>query len=140
MNRRTFLKSLVAVVGVALSPFAVNNAEAYSGSAVWGEKTLAKTNLDQISLRRYCADVKLLLESYRFELNDKITRYRIVAEINSLSKLYVGRYLFREYLIVCDESNNSPKTMDKGRLIVDTYIQGYYTWGHQHTRFTLGGK
>lgn len=135
MNRRTFLKSLVTVAIIGVVPSLVTqNAESYTSPII------LKNNLDQISIEKYYADVKLLLESYDRELNDRITRMKIVAEIDSLTKLYVDRYIFREYLVVCDKTNNSPKTIGKGRLIVDIYLQGYYTFGYQHTRFTLGGN
>ena len=40
---------------------------------------------------------------------------------------YDFQRLLYDYNVVCDETNNSPEQIDRGRLVTDVYIQPYRT-------------
>lgn len=99
------------------------------GFVVWGQKTLLKTPsaFDRVNVRR----LFLMLEKatvavsryFVFEQNTIFTRTRLVdtiAPIFERAKANEGLY---DYMIVCDERNNTPDTIDNNELIVDIYLK-----------------
>jgi len=73
------------------------------------------------------SEVKKRLEEigklYLFEPNDQITRNEITNAINGLMIDLVAKRGIYDYLVVCDESNNTPARIDRNELWVDIAIE-----------------
>ena len=59
----------------------------------------------------------------RFIVSDKITRDEIKQQAESLLLELVGQRGLYDYLVVCDESNNTPSRIDKNELYLDIAIE-----------------
>lgn len=100
-----------------------------TGIANYGNKTTAATPsaLDRINASRLVAFIRGRLEaigkSYIFEPNDQLTRDEIKGNIESLMNDLVAKRGIYDYLVVCDESNNTPARIDRNELYVDIAIE-----------------
>jgi hypothetical protein len=100
-----------------------------SGLVVFGQKTRARnaSALDRINVARLVIflrrQLNTLAKPYLFEPNDKITRDEIKAQVESLLVELVGLRALYDYLVVCDESNNTPSRIDRNELYVDIAIE-----------------
>lgn len=99
------------------------------GFAVMGQKTLQKkpTAFDRINVRRLFLALERAtqrtLKYFVFEPNTEATRTRLFNSIEPIfayAKQTEGLY---DFLIVCDDRNNTPETIDNNQLIVDIYIK-----------------
>ena len=95
----------------------------------YGNKTRAASTsaLDRINVSRLVSFLRRSLQDYAtnfvFEPNDKITRDELKEGIESiLNDLVAKRGLF-DYLVVCDETNNTPDRIDRNELYVDIAIE-----------------
>jgi phage tail sheath protein FI len=83
--------------------------------------------LDRINVARLVVylrrQLNALAKPYIFEPNDKITRDEIKAAVESLLLELVGQRALYDYLVVCDESNNTPSRIDRNELYVDIAIE-----------------
>ena len=64
-----------------------------------------------------------MAKPYIFEPNDKITRDEIKAQVDSLMLELTGQRALYDFLVVCDESNNTPARIDRNELYVDIAIE-----------------
>ena len=99
------------------------------GFVVFGQKTLLKkpSAFDRINVRRLFLNLETATRDtakfFVFEPNTYFTRTQV---INTLSPIFdaakntEGVY---DYLIVCDERNNTPDIIDNNELKVDIYIK-----------------
>ena len=100
-----------------------------TGIVNYGNKTTQGTAsaLDRINVARLIAFVRGRLEtigkSFVFEPNDQITRDEIKGQIESLLNDLVAKRGLYDYLVVCDESNNTPARIDRNELYVDIAIE-----------------
>jgi hypothetical protein len=100
-----------------------------SGLVVFGQKTRARnaSALDRINVARLVIylrrQLSILAKPYLFEPNDKITRDEIKQQVESLLVELVGLRALYDYLVVCDESNNTPARIDRNELYVDIAIE-----------------
>ena len=100
-----------------------------TGIVNFGNHTLqgTATALDRINVARLVAYLRGRLEiignQYLFEPNDTITRSSIAAQITSLMVDLVGKRALYDYLVVCDQTNNTPATIDANELFVDIAIE-----------------
>lgn len=100
-----------------------------SGLVVFGQKTRARnaSALDRINVARLVIflrrQLNTLAKPYLFEPNDKITRDEIKAQAEALMVELVGLRALYDYLVVCDESNNTPARIDRNELHVDIAIE-----------------
>ena len=99
------------------------------GIVVFGQKTSSPTAsaLDRINVvRMLCKikrDIRKAAAAYLFELNDRITRESIRLMIdNYLNDILIRRGLY-DYVVVCDESNNTPTRIDRNELWVDIALK-----------------
>jgi hypothetical protein len=111
---------------VSINPVAFFPAE---GFVVFGQKTLLKkpSAFDRINVRRLFLNLEVAtrdtVKFFVFEPNTLFTRTQI---INTLSPIFdnakntEGLY---DYLIVCDERNNTPDVIDNNELKIDIYIK-----------------
>jgi hypothetical protein len=100
-----------------------------AGLVVYGQKTRARnaSALDRVNVARLViylrSQLKTLAKPYIFEPNDKITRDEIKQQIESLLVELVGLRALYDYLVVCDETNNTPSRIDRNELYVDIAIE-----------------
>ena len=100
-----------------------------SGLVAFGQKTRARnaSALDRINVARLIIymrkQLKKLAKPYLFEPNDKITRDEIKASCESLLLELVGNRALYDFLVVCDETNNTPSRIDRNELYIDIAIE-----------------
>ena len=100
-----------------------------AGLTVFGQKTRARnaSALDRINVARLVVYLRSQLNSlakpYLFEPNDKITRDEIKQQVESLLVELVGLRALYDFLVVCDETNNTPARIDRNELYVDIAIE-----------------
>jgi hypothetical protein len=107
----------------ALYNVKVNPITFFTGAGLvnFGQKTRARnaSALDRINVARLViylrSQLNKLAKPYIFEPNDKITRDEI--------KQQVGQRALYDFLVVCDESNNTPNRIDRNELYVDIAIE-----------------
>ena len=58
-----------------------------------------------------------------FEPNDQLTRDEIKNAVESLMIDLVAKRGIYDYLVVCDDSNNTPERIDRNELYVDVAIE-----------------
>jgi hypothetical protein len=87
----------------------------------------AASSLDRINVSRLVAYLRrqldVLSRPYLFEPNDKITRNEIKNAVQSLLLELVGQRALYDFIVVCDESNNTPARIDRSELWVDVAIE-----------------
>ena len=99
------------------------------GITNYGNKTEAgqPSALDRINVARLVAFIRGRLEeigkTFVFEPNDQITRNEISNAIDGLMIDLVAKRGIYDYLVVCDESNNTPARIDRNELYVDIAIE-----------------
>ena len=99
-----------------------------SGILNYGNKTtFTGSSLDRINVARLVAFIRGRLETigknFVFEPNDTTTRDEIKNAIESLMIDLVAKRGIYDYLVVCDESNNTPTRIDANELYVDVAIE-----------------
>jgi hypothetical protein len=100
-----------------------------AGLVVFGQKTRARnaSALDRINVARLVvylrSQLNTLAKPYLFEPNDKITRDEIKQQVESLLVELVGLRALFDFLVVCDETNNTPARIDRNELYVDIAIE-----------------
>jgi hypothetical protein len=99
------------------------------GITNFGNKTTYATTsaLDRINVARLVVFIRNRLESigkqFLFEPNDQITRDEIKNAVNSLMIDLVAKRGIYDYLVVCDDTNNTPARIDANELWVDIAIE-----------------
>ena len=100
-----------------------------AGLVVFGQKTRARnaSALDRVNVARLIVylrgQLELLARPYLFEPNDKITRDQVKAAADALLLELVGLRALYDFLVVCDESNNTPARIDRNELWLDIAIE-----------------
>jgi hypothetical protein len=100
-----------------------------TGLVNYGQKTRAKaaSALDRINVARLVIylrrQLNALAKPYIFEPNDKITRDQVKSAAESLMLELVGQRALYDYIVVCDESNNTPSRIDRNELYLDIAIE-----------------
>ena len=100
-----------------------------TGLVVYGQKTLQShaSAMDRINVARLVNYMRFNLDQlsrgFLFEQNDKITRDNMRDAVERFcSGLVINRGLY-DFLVVCDETNNTPARIDRNELWVDVAIQ-----------------
>ena len=99
-----------------------------TGLVNFGNKTtVSGSALDRINVARLVAYIRLMVESaakgYLFEPNDKLTRDEIKMSMEGIMNDLVAKRGLYDYLVVCDESNNTPARIDRNELYCDIAIE-----------------
>ena len=100
-----------------------------TGLVNYGQYTRARaaSALDRINVARLVVylrrQLNALAKPYIFEPNDKITRDQIKSAAESLMLELVGQRALYDYVVVCDESNNTPARIDRNELYLDIAIE-----------------
>ena len=115
------------------------------GTVMWGQKTLlAKpSSFDRANVRGLFNTLERALSKMAkyqvMEFNDNFTRNRIISMIKPyLGTVQAGRGI-TDFLVICDESNNTPDVISRNQLIVDIYIKPVYVAEYINLRFTNAG-
>lgn len=87
----------------------------------------SQSALDRINVARLVAYIRRQLtiaaRPFIFEPNDALTRQEISGVIQTLMVDLVAKRGLYDYLVVCDESNNTPARIDRNELWVDVAIE-----------------
>ena len=109
----------------------INPITFFNGTGIlnYGNKTRATTTsaLDRINVARLVAVMRKTIQrtafSFVFEPNDKITRDELKEQIEQFMNDLVAKRGIYDYLVVCDESNNTNDRIDRNELYVDIAIE-----------------
>ena len=94
-----------------------------------GNKTRASSNsaLDRINVARLIAFMRTQLDKmvkpFLFEPNDKTTRDEVKGVVDRFCNDLVTKRGLYDYLVVCDETNNTPDRIDRNELYIDIAIE-----------------
>ncbi len=100
-----------------------------NGLLNYGNKTSfnSQSALDRTNVARLVAYIRrqltLAARPFVFEPNDAITRQEIAGVVESLMIDLVAKRGIYDYLVVCDESNNTPARIDRNELWIDVAIE-----------------
>lgn len=99
------------------------------GVLAYGQRTRARnaSSLDRINVSRLVCYLRRQLDvmarPFLFEPNDAQTRREIKAAAESLMLELVSQRALYDFIVVCDESNNTPARIDRSELYVDIAIE-----------------
>jgi hypothetical protein len=103
------------------------------GIVAYGQKTRnsaisnAGSSLDRVNVARLVNYLRTILggvaNQFIFEPNDKITRDQIKTAIESLLNDLVAKRGLYDYLVVCDDTNNTSDRIARNELYVDIAIE-----------------
>lgn len=102
---------------------------ASQGIVVFGQKTMSRkpSAFDRINVRRLFLALerptKKTAQFFVFEPNNEFTRTRLVNTLDPIFKTAKENGGCYDYLIVCDERNNTPQVIDSNELKVDILIK-----------------
>lgn len=98
------------------------------GLVVWGQKTRnpVTSSMSGINVARLVNYLRTILATvgnqFLFEPNDKITRDQLKNVISSAVNDLVAKRGIYDYLVVCDEGNNTPARIARNEMYVDVAI------------------
>jgi phage tail sheath protein FI len=109
----------------------VNPITFFSGTGILNFGNLTKTSnssaLDRINVSRLTVYLRAQLDKiakpFIFEPNDALTRNEIKGAIESFLLELVGQRALYDFLVVCDDSNNTATRIDRNELYVDIAIE-----------------
>ena len=109
----------------------VNPIAFFNGSGIlnYGNKTRAASSsaLDRINVARLVGYLRRQLQTiatgYVFEPNDKITRDELKQQVEQTLNDLVAKRGVYDYLVVCDDTNNTADRIDRNELYVDVAIE-----------------
>jgi hypothetical protein len=115
-----------SMFGVKINPITF-----FAGTGIVNFGNLTKTSsasaLDRINVARLTTYLRSQLDTigkpFIFEPNDQLTRNEIKAAVESFLLELVGQRALFDFLVVCDESNNTPTRIDRNELYVDIAIE-----------------
>lgn len=135
-----YTRGLVNVLNVAVTPNQKQRDELYKsnfnpvlfspsqGIAIFGQKTLSKkpSAFDRINVRRLFLALERPTKKaslfFVFEPNNEFTRTRFVNTLTPIFEYAKQNGGLYDYIIVCDERNNSPEVIDSNEMKADIYI------------------
>jgi hypothetical protein len=109
----------------------VNPITFFSGAGIVNFGNLTKTSassaLDRINVSRLAVYLRSQLDAiakpFIFEPNDELTRNEIKQAVESFLLELVGQRALYDFLVVCDDTNNTPTRIDRNELYVDIAIE-----------------
>jgi len=111
---------------INLNPVAFFPAE---GFVIFGQKTLLKkpSAFDRINVRRLFLYLEVAtrntIKFFLFEPNTLFTRTQVINVLTPIFELAKNTQGVYDYLIICDERNNTPDVIDQNEMVVDIYIK-----------------
>jgi hypothetical protein len=110
-----FINPLVFFTGVGLLNY--GNKTSFNSSSA----------LDRTNVARLIAYIRrqltLAARPFVFEPNDSLTRQQIAGVVETLMVDLVAKRGLYDYLVVCDESNNTPARIDRNELWIDVAVE-----------------
>lgn len=100
-----------------------------SGIVLFGDKTALNYSsaFDRINVRRLFITVeqavKSAADSQLFEFNDATTRANFINIVEPFLRDVQAKRGLSDFLLVCDESNNTPDVIDRNEFIADIYLK-----------------
>lgn len=100
-----------------------------SGPVLFGDKTAlaSPSAFDRINVRRLFLNVEKrargLAESVLFEQNDSTTRGAFAASMTSYLAEVQARRGVTDFLVVCDDTNNTPEVIDRNEFVAELYLK-----------------
>jgi hypothetical protein len=109
----------------------VNPITFFSGAGIVNFGNLTKVSsssaLDRINVARLAVYLRTQLDAiakpFIFEPNDELTRNEIRQAVESFLLELVGQRALFDFLVVCDETNNTTTRVDRNELYVDIAIE-----------------
>ena len=109
----------------------INPITFFSGAGIVNFGNLTKVSgssaLDRINVSRLAVYLRTQLDAlakpFIFEPNDELTRNEIKQAVESFLLELVGQRALFDFLVVCDETNNTPTRIDRNELYVDIAIE-----------------
>ena len=99
------------------------------GIAVFGQKTLnaSASALDRVNVSRLIIYLREQLDDavkpLLFEQNDRITRQNAFGIVSRILDNLVAQRGLADFLVVCDDTNNTPARIDRNELHIDIAVQ-----------------
>jgi phage tail sheath protein FI len=99
------------------------------GTILFGDKTLLKrpSAFDRINVRRLFITLEKAIstaaEAQLFEFNDEFTRAQFRNLVEPFLRDVKGRRGLTDFLVVCDNTNNSSQVIDANRFVADLFIK-----------------
>lgn len=99
------------------------------GTVLFGDKTAQSkpSAFDRINVRRLFIVLQKAIATAAkfqlFELNDNFTRAQFKSIVEPFLRDVQGRRGITEFLVVCDETNNTGEVIDSNRFVADIYIK-----------------
>ena len=104
-----------------------------AGIVAYGQKTRSPavggggSSMDRINVARLVNYLRTILRGvanqFLFEPNDKITRDQVKQLVESVLNDLIAKRGLYDYLVVCDDSNNTPDRIARNELYVDVAIE-----------------
>tara|TARA_B100000902_G_scaffold229923_1_gene218156 strand:- start:1573 stop:3477 length:1905 start_codon:yes stop_codon:yes gene_type:complete len=100
-----------------------------SGPVLFGDKTglSSPSAFDRINVRRLFLNVEKrargLAEGVLFEQNDSVTRGGFAASMSSYLSEVQARRGVVDFLVVCDDTNNTPEVIDRNEFVAELYLK-----------------
>ncbi len=100
-----------------------------TGPVLFGDKTglASPSAFDRINVRRLFLNIEKrargLAEGVLFEQNDTTTRSNFSASIGSYLAEVQARRGLTDFLVVCDETNNTPEVIDRNEFVAELFLK-----------------
>jgi hypothetical protein len=100
-----------------------------SGATLFGDKTAlaSPSAFDRINVRRLFLNVEKrignLSKQVLFEQNDEGTRSSFSSAVNSYLSEVQSRRGVTDYLVICDDTNNTPDVIDRNEFVAEIFIK-----------------
>jgi len=109
----------------------INPITSFAGQGVvlFGDKTALATPsaFDRINVRRLFLAIERrignLAKNVLFELNDESTRATFSNAVSSYLTEVKAKRGVTDFLVVCDDSNNTPDVIDRNEFVADIYVK-----------------
>ena len=100
-----------------------------SGTTLFGDKTAlaSPSAFDRINVRRLFLNIEKRIGSLSkqvlFEQNDEGTRSSFSSAVNSYLSEVQSRRGVTDYLVICDDTNNTPDVIDRNEFVAEIFIK-----------------
>ena len=99
------------------------------GTILFGDKTALgySSAFDRINVRKLFLvierEIAKMSRTTLFELNDDVTRSLFKNNVNPYLRDVQAKRGMYDFLVVCDQTNNTPEVIDRNEFIADIYIK-----------------
>ena len=123
--------SVTEAVRDSMHEVKINPITFFAGAGIVNFGNLTKTStasaLDRINVARLAVFLRTSLDNlakpFIFEPNDELTRNEIKQAVESFLLELVGQRALFDFLVVCDDTNNTSTRIDRNELYVDIAIE-----------------